>query len=55
MLLSLRFEAEISITMMLHGLCAGFPSPADYYVEESIDLTRLLIRNLFPHGEGKGG
>lgn len=45
MLLSLRFEAEISIPMMLHGLCAGFPSPADDYVEESIDLTRLLIRN----------
>ncbi|KAB2684396.1 LexA family protein [Brucella tritici] len=30
---------------MLHGLCAGFPSPADDYIEEAIDLSRLLILN----------
>ncbi|QTQ83998.1 hypothetical protein J8N08_13480 [Agrobacterium tumefaciens] len=45
MILSLRFEVENSILMMLHGLCAGFLSPADDYVGESLDLTRLLIRN----------
>jgi len=29
----------------LEGLCAGFPSPADDYLDESIDLAELLIRN----------
>ncbi|MBB3948450.1 DNA polymerase V [Rhizobium skierniewicense] len=45
MLVGLKFEAEIHVPLMLHGLCAGFPSPADDYIDESIDLTRLLIRN----------
>ncbi len=45
MLAGLKFEAEVTVPLMLHGLCAGFPSPADDYIEESIDLTRLLIRN----------
>ncbi|MGI2036325.1 LexA family protein [Rhizobium panacihumi] len=45
MLASLKIEAEISVPLMLHGLCAGFPSPADDYIEEAIDLSRLLILN----------
>lgn len=45
MLAGLKFEAEVYVPLMLHGLCAGFPSPADDYIEESIDLTKLLIRN----------
>lgn len=26
-------------------VCAGFPSPADDYVEEALDLNRLLVHN----------
>ncbi|KAB0681310.1 LexA family protein [Aureimonas leprariae] len=36
---------EIPLPQFLHGLCAGFPSPADDFLDESIDLSRLLIRN----------
>lgn len=43
MLAGLKIEAEVYVPLMLHGLCAGCPSPADDYIEESIDLTRLLI------------
>jgi DNA polymerase V len=28
-----------------HKVAAGFPSPADDYVEERLDLNRLLVRN----------
>lgn len=45
MLARLIIEAEITVPLFLHGLCAGFPSPADDFLDESIDLTRLLIRN----------
>ena len=45
MLARLRIEAEIQIPMVLHGLCAGFPSPADDFHDDPIDLTRLLVRN----------
>lgn len=45
MLAGLKIQAEVYVPLMLHGLCAGFPSPADDYIDESIDLTRLLIRN----------
>ncbi|WP_328596015.1 translesion error-prone DNA polymerase V autoproteolytic subunit [Aureimonas psammosilenae] len=27
------------------GLCAGFPSPADDFLDEAIDLGRLLVPN----------
>lgn len=36
---------EVFIPLVLHRLCAGFPSPADDHVEEVIDLTRLLVAN----------
>lgn len=29
-----------------HGLCAGFPSPADDYLDETIDLAKILTPNL---------
>ena len=45
MLAGLKIEAEVYVPLMLHGLCDGFPSPADDYIEESIDLKKLLIRN----------
>lgn len=45
MLAGLKIQAEVYVPLMLHGLFAGFPSPADDYIDESIDLTRLSIRN----------
>ncbi|ELT46643.1 peptidase S24/S26 domain-containing protein [Brucella intermedia M86] len=45
MFIRLKFEAEITVPMYIHGLCAGFPSPADDYLDEAIDLTKLLVRN----------
>lgn len=45
MFIRLKFEAEITVPMYSHGLCAGFPSPADDYLDEAIDLTKLLVRN----------
>ncbi|GGA64381.1 LexA family protein [Pelagibacterium lentulum] len=45
MFIQLKFEAEISVPMFAHGLCAGFPSPADDYLDDAIDLNRLLVRN----------
>lgn len=45
MLIELKLEAEILVPMFAHGLCAGFPSPADDFLDESIDLNALLVRN----------
>lgn len=45
MLARVRIEAEIIIPIFSYGLCAGFPSPADDFLDEGIDLTRLIIRN----------
>lgn len=36
---------EVYVPLILHRLCAGFPSPADDYVEDAIDLTHLLVAN----------
>lgn len=33
------------IPLFLHALCAGFPSPADDFIEGEIDLNRHLIAN----------
>lgn len=33
------------LTAMLAKVSAGFPSPADDYLDEGIDLNRLLVRN----------
>ena len=45
MLARLTIQAEIIVPLFLHGLCAGFPSPADDFMDETIDLTRLLVTN----------
>jgi DNA polymerase V len=45
MLARVRIEAEIIIPIFSYGLCAGFPSPADDFLDEGIDLTRLIVRN----------
>lgn len=38
-------EAVATLPLVLEGLCAGFPSPADDHVEEQIDLLALLMPN----------
>lgn len=38
-------EAEILIPLMGVAVCAGFPSPADDYVEEALDPARLIVTN----------
>ena len=35
----------IPIPLLARPVCAGFPSPADDFIEEEIDLQRLLIIN----------
>ena len=45
-----EFESEADaqawhLPFFLEGLCAGFPSPADDHVDQSIDLLALLIPN----------
>lgn len=36
---------EELVPLMGRPLCAGFPSPADDYVEEALDPARLIITN----------
>ncbi len=33
------------LPLLLWRVCAGFPSPADDYVEEALDLNDLIVRN----------
>ena len=35
----------VYVPLVLHALCAGFPSPTDDYIEGEIDLNRHLIAN----------
>jgi DNA polymerase V len=35
----------VYVPLVLHALCAGFPSPADDYIDGEIDLNRHLIAN----------
>ncbi|WP_438852514.1 LexA family protein [Brevundimonas nasdae] len=41
----LRAGEALNIRMMGTRLCAGFPSPADDYVEEALDPARLIVTN----------
>ena len=36
---------ELRVPMFEHAICAGFPSPADDFLEDAVDVARLLITN----------
>lgn len=36
---------ELLVPMFAHAICAGFPSPADDFLEDAVDVARLLIVN----------
>ncbi len=36
---------ELRVPMFEHGLCAGFPSPADDFLEGALELPRWLAPN----------
>lgn len=40
-----RLRAVAKVPLMGVRLCAGFPSPADDYVEDTLDPTRLMVVN----------
>jgi DNA polymerase V len=42
-----NIPADLLIPFVLSSVSAGFPSPADDYIETSIDLNRELIRHPF--------
>lgn len=42
-----NFAGELLIPLVVSSVSAGFPSPADDYIETSIDLNRELIRHPF--------
>ena len=35
----------MKVTLYLNSICAGFPSPANDYLEGEVDLNRYLIKN----------
>ena len=39
------FAAKTILPMLFYAVSAGFPSPADDFIENEIDLSRLLISN----------
>lgn len=41
----LLIRSRVEIPLFLEGLCAGFPSPADDYIDERVDLNRVLVPN----------
>jgi DNA polymerase V len=40
-----QIGSSLELPVVAHGVCAGFPSPADDHLDEPIDLTRLMIQN----------
>lgn len=42
---SLEQKSPVRRPLFLSGVSAGFPSPADDYVEQKLDLNELLIRH----------
>lgn len=43
--LQLRLGVPLPVPLMGPAVCAGFPSPADDYVEEALDPARLIVTN----------
>ena len=43
--LPVRLGPTLAVPFFTRPICAGFPSPADDYVEEALDPTRLIITN----------
>ena len=41
----IAFSAPIPLPLLGRAVSAGFPSPADDFIEDEIDLQRLLITN----------
>jgi DNA polymerase V len=41
----IRGQSTLVLPLLLRPVPAGFPSPAEDFLEEEIDLTRLLIMN----------
>ena len=41
----LASSSDILIQLKAGAVCAGFPSPADDYLEEPLDVARLLVTN----------
>jgi DNA polymerase V len=39
------FAVKTVLPLLFYAVSAGFPSPADDFVEDEIDLSRLLISN----------
>lgn len=40
-----QLGAPLRVRMMGRALCAGFPSPADDYLEDPLDPARLIVTN----------
>lgn len=40
-----ELEAEVELPMSSNGISAGFPSPADDFMDLKLDLNRELIKN----------
>ena len=39
------FQPPLELPLMGTKVCAGFPSPADDYIEEALDPARLIVTN----------
>lgn len=44
-LFSVEDNSEITLPLSGNSIAAGFPSPAEEYIESKIDLNRELVRN----------
>lgn len=42
---SASFETELECPIVEGGIAAGFPSPADDFLDSSIDLNKYLVKN----------
>ncbi|MCD7968825.1 MAG: translesion error-prone DNA polymerase V autoproteolytic subunit [Alistipes sp.] len=40
-----KVEREVSLPFADHGIQAGFPSPAQDYIDEALDINKIVVRN----------